>query len=83
MSLIVQENVTNNTNGVDIHQLADIAYASVTDANGFNQFLHALQNAFNCQTATLSIRDMKTGQVMGGWYPGCFAGQKNRSGQSV
>jgi len=68
MSLIVQENITSYTDQIDIQQLADIAYTSVTDRNGFNPFLHALQNAFNCQTATLSIRDMKTGQVMGGWY---------------
>lgn len=67
MSLMVQEKKQQSFS-VNLEALSDLAYASVTHSAGFNPYLEALQQAFNCATATLSIRNTSTGQVMGGWY---------------
>ena len=68
MSLIIQEKKHPQPLSANLEVLSDLAYASVTHSSGFNYFLEALQQTFSCTTATLSIRNTSTGQVMGGWY---------------
>ena len=51
-----------------LERLLDELYLGVSDHGGFNPFLALLQQQFRCQTATLSIRETRKGQVIGGWY---------------
>lgn len=51
-----------------LERLLDELYLGVSDHRGFNPFLALLQQQFRCQTATLSIRETRKGQVIGGWY---------------
>ena len=48
--------------------LLSVLYDGVQAEQGFNPFLQRLQQLFGCRTATLSVRDSHTGQVVGGWY---------------
>ncbi|MCT7361107.1 helix-turn-helix transcriptional regulator [Thalassolituus pacificus] len=51
-----------------LERLLDELYLGVSDHGGFNPFLALLQQQFRCQTATLSIRETRKSQVIGGWY---------------
>jgi len=49
-------------------QLVHAVYESVSHESGFNLFLLQLLKLKLCKTATLSIRDIESQQVIGGWF---------------
>ncbi|EDY87723.1 regulatory protein, LuxR, putative [gamma proteobacterium HTCC5015] len=49
-------------------QLLHTLYDSVNSSDGFNAFLSAFAETFDCFTATIAIRDVRTGRLLGGWF---------------
>lgn len=58
-------------NSLDLNQydnLLSSLYDGLTSEYGFNPFLRLLCKTFNCYTATLAIRDIRSGHLVGGWF---------------